>query len=409
MKYNKVDYYDDFACVAGACPDTCCAGWQIVIDDDSFDKYEKIIGDFGQRMKASLDYEEQSFRQCQGRCIFLNQENLCDLIITKGEDYLCKTCAGYPRHTEEFEDVREYSLSISCPIVARQLFSRWEPVGFLQWEDETEDPLAEEFEDFDCALFSILEESRELLLSLLQNRELPIRHRMILLLYVAGRLQYLLDEGREFESYDFLNTFKEYYEKNPAKCAEQASRILENHHLVRILTATDAVSRGEAGVLNASYESARREMNQVMKELERLRSEWERVLSANESGKRLSVEAEDFYREFEAVMQNPQIPALNRELFQEQIAVFFVFTYFCGAVYDNMIYSKAALAVFSACFLEESLRNRWILADKKIEKADCINLTYAYAREVEHSDENLIFLEEWLMERYLVVEEEIGF
>lgn len=100
-------------------------------------------------------------------------------------------------------------------------------------------------------------------------------------------------------------------------------------------------------------------------------------------------------------------PYRELELYKEQIAVFFLFTYFCGAVYDDMVYSKAALAVFSVCLLEKYVMCRWFLADKKIEKADYVNLSYRYAREVEHSDENLIFLEEWLLERYQPVEEEI--
>ena len=33
MEITRPDYYKEFSCIAGACPDTCCAGWQIVIDD----------------------------------------------------------------------------------------------------------------------------------------------------------------------------------------------------------------------------------------------------------------------------------------------------------------------------------------------------------------------------------------
>ena len=35
MKYLKPHFYDQFVCTAGDCPDTCCAGWQILIDEDS--------------------------------------------------------------------------------------------------------------------------------------------------------------------------------------------------------------------------------------------------------------------------------------------------------------------------------------------------------------------------------------
>ena len=35
------DYYKDFLCVAGECEDTCCAGWEIVIDPKSLKKYHE--------------------------------------------------------------------------------------------------------------------------------------------------------------------------------------------------------------------------------------------------------------------------------------------------------------------------------------------------------------------------------
>ena len=28
------DYYKKFSCIADKCPDTCCAGWEIVVDDE---------------------------------------------------------------------------------------------------------------------------------------------------------------------------------------------------------------------------------------------------------------------------------------------------------------------------------------------------------------------------------------
>lgn len=82
--------------------------------------------------------------------------------------------------------------------------------------------------------------------------------------------------------------------------------------------------------------------------------------------------------------------------FTENLLLFFLYTYFCGAVYDDWVYSKAALSVFSVIFLQEFVMCRWFLADKQIDMQDCIELAYRYAREVEHSDENLNFLEESL-------------
>ena len=79
MKITVPHYYSRFQCVAGECPDTCCAGWQIMIDDASLKKYRKRRDPFGSRLKNSIDWENSAFRQYDGRCAFLDENNLCDI------------------------------------------------------------------------------------------------------------------------------------------------------------------------------------------------------------------------------------------------------------------------------------------------------------------------------------------
>ena len=139
MLYTIPDYYHEFSCIAGECEDTCCAGWQIVIDEDSLERYGKEQGEFGKRLRNSIDWEEECFYQKNRRCAFLNDENLCDLYKALGPDALCDTCRLYPRHTEEYEGLRELSLSLSCPEAARIILSCQEPVRFLAEETDEED------------------------------------------------------------------------------------------------------------------------------------------------------------------------------------------------------------------------------------------------------------------------------
>ena len=47
MIYLKPYFYDYFKCKADKCTDTCCAGWEVDIDADSFEKYGNIGGEFG--------------------------------------------------------------------------------------------------------------------------------------------------------------------------------------------------------------------------------------------------------------------------------------------------------------------------------------------------------------------------
>lgn len=88
-------------------------------------KYKKVTGSFRKRLRKSINWKEGTFKQDKNkRCAFLNDENLCDMYIALGEKSLCRTCKMYPRHVEEFEDVREMTLSVSCPEVARILLGK---------------------------------------------------------------------------------------------------------------------------------------------------------------------------------------------------------------------------------------------------------------------------------------------
>ena len=155
MLYTIPDYYHEFSCIAGECEDTCCAGWQIVADEAALKKYKKVTGSFRKRLRKSINWKEGTFKQDKNkRCAFLNDENLCDMYTALGEKSLCRTCKMYPRHVEEFEDVREMTLSVSCPEVARILLGKKEPVRFLTYESNKE----EEYDDFDPFLYSKLVE-----------------------------------------------------------------------------------------------------------------------------------------------------------------------------------------------------------------------------------------------------------
>ena len=174
MRYVKPYYYNDFKCIADKCPDTCCAGWQIVIDDETLEKYSNEKDEFSYRLKNSIDWGEGVFFQNNGRCAMLNDNNLCDLVTAKGEGGLCRTCHMYPRHIEEFEGVREYSLSLSCPVAARIILEDTNKLVFDIEENEDIDPLEEEFEDFDFFMYTQLEQARDVIFEIIQNRDLSV-------------------------------------------------------------------------------------------------------------------------------------------------------------------------------------------------------------------------------------------
>ncbi len=379
MYYRKPQYYDNFTCTADRCPATCCAGWQIVIDEKSLEKYNHVQGKFGIRLQKSIDWEEGVFHQYNRRCAFLNEENLCDLYRELGAESLCDTCRLYPRHIEEFEEVREFSLSLSCPVAAEMILGQKEPVRFLE---ETDEVLEEEdYEDFDSILYDWLEEAREVLFGILQNRKLSISTRMALILNTADLAQKSLDHGTLLE----LNLDEEIQN------FLESSQNTENRNL------------------KTKSLKIRKKMLKDLQKLEVLREEWPRTLERLEQ--QLYAQDEGYYQqirqEFRRQMQGTEEQKQQWEIYKEQLLLFFLYTYFCGAVYDDMIYTKAVLSVFSVLWIEELAMDRWLFQGEKLEFQDLVEVAYTYAREIEHSDENLNLLEEFFDTRSIYSPEKL--
>ena len=99
---------------------------------------------------------------------------------------------------EEFEDLREYSLSLSCPEAARIMLSAKEKTEFEETEDLIEEN-EEDYQDFDLLLFDRLEEARELIFTVIQDRSWTLTKRMAVLLRFSFKIQEALDRGELFE------------------------------------------------------------------------------------------------------------------------------------------------------------------------------------------------------------------
>ena len=88
-----------------------------------------------------------------------------------------------------------------------------------------------------------------------------------------------------------------------------------------------------------------------------------------------------------------QYPQLDIQL--EQLAVYFISTYFAGAVYDGRIYNKADTAVAYLALLYDLFTARWLKNERDLNTEDVIELVYRFSREIEHSDPNLEKMEHY--------------
>ena len=383
MRYSKPHFYDTFECLADRCPDTCCAGWQIVIDEESLETYRQEKSAFGNRLANSIDWEEGTFLQYDRRCAFLNDDNFCDIYIEMSPDALCETCRRYPRHIEEYDGLREMSLSLSCPEAARIMLSCREKVAFETWETEEEEDSFEE-DEMDFLLFTRLEDAREVMTQIIQNRDLDIRKRIALVEALAEEMQQCLDEYRDYEIDDLIREYEVYG-----------------------ATKGDAAKEDYVEPDVASRYAQLCEEFQVFGEMELLREQWgemmERLYQALYAQ---GLEAyEEICQRFDAAYGCNSSCAQRWQEIGEQLMIFFVYTYFCGAVYDDWVAGKIRLAAFSLRWIQELVRFRWLEQGETLTMEDVIQMAWYYAREVEHSDDNLGVLDEWLEEHHSYAED----
>ena len=371
MQYTSPHYYKKFRCIAGACPDTCCAGWQIQIDPASLNKYRKIKGSLGNRLKNEINWKDGCFRQYNGRCAFLNDADLCDLYLEGGGGTFCRTCRTYPRHIEEFEGLREISLSLSCPTAAELILNGKEPVRFLHTEDQKEDI---PYEDFDFFLFTKLEDARSIILRILQDRSHPIGLRTAVCLALAHDLQQRIDRNALFEADSLLKRYSA-----PGVWSWFGSRLT-------LLEQEEGRSERKRRTENALFS--------IFDRLEVLRHDWNPYLdSARKTLKNAPALPEEPERSFSG---------LFTDTMAEQLLVYFVFTYFCGAVYNGDAYGKMKFSFAGMFLIRELVRAEW-LRDPDITSETILRTACRYAREVEHSDRN-----KFLMEQLLDDEERFG-
>lgn len=389
------DYYQDFECIADKCEDTCCAGWQIVIDRESLKKYTKIKGGFKKEIFKNVNWFQGTFKQDKDkRCAFLNEKNLCDLYLSQGEEGFCKTCREYPRHTEEFEGVREITLSISCPEVARILMNRMEPVQFLSEEKEGE----EEFEDFDPFLYSILEDARKEMITILQNRNLTISDRVLLVLGMAHDMQGRMNRQEMFACSDVITKYttakavqfvRDYQIKTKLKGEEMTFAHTMFKHLYEL-----ELLREEWGILLKETEDL---LYQNKEKYREAKDEFKNYLK-----KKADLESHSDKEAEENSIAEDGNSNININIHLEQLLVYFLFTYFPGAVYDGEIYAKAQLAVYCVWMIWEIWMARWLKNEKSLDLEEMTELVYRFSREVEHSDLNLGEIERILSKKWFL-------
>ena len=335
MKNTYPLYYKEFRCIADRCPDTCCAGWGIVVDRESTEKYSLADGAIGEKLRRSMtvDSDGDTVFICQNRrCPFLLESNLCEIYIELGEESLCKTCTLFPRFVTDLGSRKETGISLSCPEAARLIFASSEPIEFETAEEDA--PIQPNC--IDPTLYFTLIGAQKTAINILQNRNFPIERRLIAFLRYCEAVQKNIRLGI-CDKIDITDGF------------------------FSPVTASDSQAKRNLGGLFKLLEG-----------LEKLDPEWNKIL---DNAKKTAFEdSTDFSEVF-----------CNNEWETEHLAVYFAFRYFMTAAFDGDLLSKAKFTVFSviACTLLEASHPDFTDRNSRIEAMR------RYSKETEHSAENM--------------------
>lgn len=381
MVLRYPSYYDKFHCIAGRCEDTCCAGWEIDIDDDSYQYYMSVEGEFGERLRENIReyapededvYESHGFvLQENRRCPFLNEENLCDIYTALGEAALCDVCTNTPRNILEYGGERELAISASCAEAGRLIYGEKGITTFV--EKEIEDILdveeTEEEKEFACYIRIARDEA----IRILQNRELSVYQRIRLFLSYAQEVQECLNQNvvskiSEIVVEDFFHERDKFdSDISERMTAEKRYELF----LQRMLTFT---------------------------EMESINAEWQNMLLLLQNYFITPEQGRERYESAQAKWQE-YLSAQGREFEYEHLMVYYVFMCLARCVDDYDFIGKAKLAVVSFLMIRDMDAVWYLEKGENCRREDRIMMARIYAKEVEHSEENLGFLaEEFLFE-----------
>lgn len=199
-KLAKPQYFDEFKCIASECPDSCCTGWDIAIDEDAYNKYKsckdnelqpilqnKII--INNKSIQNSTYTPYALIELDNHtCPFLTNQKLCLIQKNLNEDALSITCSNYPRNMNIVDETVERYLCVSCPEAARLILLKEEPITMIESEYGMENIKNNRISYFYSANsyeskkpYRFFKSIRNFCIGLLQNRKYTVPQRLMIL------------------------------------------------------------------------------------------------------------------------------------------------------------------------------------------------------------------------------------
>lgn len=208
-------YVSQFQCVGGDCPDTCCRGWTITVDKETFGYYRQITHpELKPWLDTNLVVRDQNSEEQYGKfnltasdaiCGLHSSQGLCRAQQYLGEDALSDTCYIYPRTVYKSGEQFAQCLTLSCPEAARLALTQDDAFEFSITEftsrQDTTRELIPSLHGFDA---TAMEETRMFCIQLFQTEALSNTERLVMLGWLCHQLDALAATNSQAQTQDLL-------------------------------------------------------------------------------------------------------------------------------------------------------------------------------------------------------------
>lgn len=261
-------YMRNFKCIGSECEDSCCIGWRVDIDHETYKKYQKIRDEeltplceqYVKRNRAE-NHGESNYAKVKlpkdRKCPFLNENMLCRMQLKRGEEYLSDVCTTYPRVVNIINGVLERSATMSCPEAARIALLNEDGIEFDEMEEtvNTRNIVKSNINTHDLKHnnkpIKYLWELRVFTISLMQNRNYRLYERLIILGMFFKNLQERVSEGKVNDIPGLIASYTNVIEDGSLR--ESLSSIPVQYHIQMKLLKEIADERYFMGITSKRY------------------------------------------------------------------------------------------------------------------------------------------------------------
>lgn len=377
MKLRVPHYYKDFVCIASKCKDNCCiGGWEIDIDDETANYYLNLEGEFGDILRASIGRtDEYCFKLKDGKCPFIDNENLCEIYKNLGEDKMGVVCTQFPRFTEYYGSIKETGIGLACEEAERIIFTDRKPFS-MDIEDIDEEEVIDT--EYDNVLANYLFKVRDLLFKMIDNESISLHNKMIYMIEIGKHIQDLVNENNTEEIQNIINLLQQNnYEA--LQLDKQNINTDENSSMYEVESILNAYS--ELEILNEQWQYYLNDM-------------YDMLHSEDMSPADYSVLVKEFTEYIK-----------DRNYEYSNMLKYFVFRYFMKASYDHDVFGKLQLSVTNYFVIRDMDIVKWLKNNREFSFEDRIETVHIFSREVEYSEDNLeVLAEEFIFDDIFKVE-----